>query len=142
MAEARDEHRPAPAEAGAEHAHGVDLAVRRQRADDPGARRPVAAEVALAVLLGDRRAALVDDDRDRAVHRPDVRVARLDAAVEDAHPDAGPARAAERPGASHPLRPAGLDADAPCRLGPEAPRWKRAIGLGHRPSLRLPLEQL
>ena len=53
-------------EAGAEHAHRVDLGVGRERSDDAGAGGAVAAEVALGVLLGDRLALGAERDRDRA----------------------------------------------------------------------------
>ena len=89
---------PAAGEAGAEHADARELAVRRERADDPGAGRPVAAEVALRVL---------GDHRPRRPRRretatacstsPDERMAALDAAVEDADADALARRVAPRP---------------------------------------------
>ena len=56
---------PGALEAGAEHAHRVDLRLGRDRANHAGAGRAVAAEIALQVLLGDRVAVLVERDRRR-----------------------------------------------------------------------------
>ena len=91
--------------AGAEHADAVDLALRREPADDAGARRAVAAEVALLVGRRDRVAVLVDGDRDGAADLADLRMVRLDAAVEDADAHALAGRALERPLARDALGP-------------------------------------
>ena len=86
-AETAEQRGPAAREAGAEHADARDLAARRERANDPGARRSVAAEVALFVLRDLDLVALEHRDCDRLLHLPDERMAPLDAAVEDADAD-------------------------------------------------------
>ncbi len=83
--------------AGAEDADARQLDVGSERAHDPGARRAVPAKVALVVVDDLQLAFLVAQDRDRVVDAADERMVMLDAAVEDADPDAGAGRAAPRP---------------------------------------------
>ena len=88
---------PLPVKPGAEHAHAVQLAVRRERADDPGAGGAVPAEVALVSSSTTASRRRRRDDGDRAVDAADERVAGLDAAVEDADAHARAGRAAPAP---------------------------------------------
>ena len=83
--------------AGTEDADARQLDVGRERPHDPGAGRAVPAEVALVVFDDLQLAVLVAQDRDRVVDAADKRMLVLDAAVEDADPDAGAGRAAPRP---------------------------------------------
>ena len=98
-----DQHRAAADEALVEHAHAVELAVRRELADDSGARGAVPAQVAQGVGLDQH---LVVDDRDghRLAHLAHPRVARLDAAVDHADTHAPAGRPAERPVARDAVR--------------------------------------
>ena len=89
----------------------MQLALGRDAADDPGARRAVPAEVALLVGRRDRVAVLVDRDRDRLVDLADERMVRLDAAVEDADANALAGRALERPLARDALGPLEVEPD-------------------------------
>ena len=124
---------PLPRVAGAEHADAVELALGSDRADDPGARGAVPADVALGVVVDDRLAVLAE--RDRRPRRCDARRragARLDAAVEDADADARAGRAAERPLAGDRGRPAarGARSSTPLRRGGSRPEG-RARSCGH-----------
>ena len=69
------------------------------------------AEVAFRVVDDLQLAVVVAHDRDRAVDATDERMVELDAAVEDADPDAGAGRAAPRPLSRH-LRRASVDGHA------------------------------
>ena len=83
-AQALEQDRAAALEAGAEHARAVEVALGREAADDAGAGRAVAAEVALGVVHALDLLVLAAVEGDRAVDVADLRVARLDPAVEDA----------------------------------------------------------
>src|SRR4051812_34180385 len=122
-AQAAEEHRAAALEPGAEHAGAVQLALRRNRPNDPGARGAVATEVALGVRL-DLGLVLVPDavEGDGTVDLAHERVAGLDAAVEDADADALAGRAPDRPVACYALRPLDADRDAIAGAGRKAPR--------------------
>src|SRR5205823_14223813 len=100
-------------EAGAEHAHGMDLRLGSERPNDSGAGSPVAAEIALLVQRRDGLATLAHRDGDSALHLTDERMVSLDAAVEDADAHACARRAAHRPRAVDPLRQRIRDPDAP-----------------------------
>ena len=65
-AKAAEQGHAAAGEAGAEHSDAEEAALRRQRADDPGAGGAVAAEVALGVV-DDRHFVFLDLDCDRSV---------------------------------------------------------------------------
>src|SRR4029079_6289430 len=82
---------------GAENAHAVELTFGREGTDDAGARRSVAAEVALLGRLDRNLVVLPALDRDGPCERTDERVVRLDPAVEDADADAAPGRISPRP---------------------------------------------
>src|SRR5262249_38408515 len=123
----REQHGARAGVAGAEHARAVDLALRREPTDHPGARGAVAAEIALLVGRRDRGAVVVDADRDRAVDLADERMVRVDAAVEDADSDVLTGRALERPLARDALRPLEVEPDVVGRAGRQRPRWKRAL---------------
>ena len=120
-------------EPGAEHAHGVDLRVGRERPDDAGAGSAVAAEIALDVLLGDRLALRAERDRDRALNLADEGMAALDAAVEDADADARAGRALDRPGAVDLLGQRVDERDLCCRLARQRPGGKEPF-LAHSTS--------
>ena len=75
--------------ARAEDADAVEPAVGRQRADDAGAGRAVAADVT-RVVGDDRDALAVEHDGDGALEPADERVVAVDAAVEDADVDCAP----------------------------------------------------
>ena len=96
-AQALEQHRAAALEAGAEHARAVEVALGREAADDPGAGGAVAAEVAFGVVHALDLVVLAAVEGDRALDLADLRVARLDPAVEDADADALAGRAAEAP---------------------------------------------
>src|SRR5581483_9987480 len=96
-AETGEQRPPGSLEPGAEHAHRVDLAFRRERADDARARGAVPAEIALLVLRDDRLSLLAERDHDCAVDLADKRMLALDPAVEDADANPRPRRALERP---------------------------------------------
>ena len=110
--------------AGAEDADARQLDVGGERAHDPGAGRSVPAEVALAVVDDLQLAVLVAKDCDRAVDAADERMVELDAAVEDADPDAGAGRAAPRPLSCHLLGQRHRHADPVHRLRRQAPGRK------------------
>ena len=81
-----------------EDAHAVEPAVRRERANDPGAGGAVTADVAQLVLDDSDLVVLADDGR-RARQRADEGVAGLDAAVDDTDVDSALAsRRAPTPG--------------------------------------------
>ena len=96
-AQAGEQHLPGALEPGAEDAHRVELRRGSDRADDPRARRPVPAKVALGVLLGDRFALGAEGDHGCPGDLADERMVGLDAAVEDADLDARSRCTAERP---------------------------------------------
>ena len=99
-----------------------------ERADDPCARRAVAAQVA-GVVVGDRDLVAVARDRDGTLDGADERMVELDAAVEDADAYALPVRAAPGPLARHALRPRRRQRDRLVRAGGEAPRGKVVVVL-------------
>ena len=70
-AQAAEQDRPGAGVAGAEHADAVDLAVRRERADDARARGAVTGDVTQLVGARDRIAVVVDGDLDRALQLAD-----------------------------------------------------------------------
>src|SRR4029079_10746796 len=90
---------------GAENAHAVELTFGREGTDDAGARRSVAAEVALLGRLDRNLVVLPALDRDGPCERTDERVVRLDPAVEDADADAAPRRISPGPLTGDPRRP-------------------------------------
>ncbi len=93
--QAAGEDRPAPAQARAEHADAVQLAVGSQRADDPGAGGSVAKRV--LVRLGVDRPARRPFDGDVALDVADRGMRGVDAAVDDGDLDTFPGAAAPRP---------------------------------------------
>ena len=90
----------------------------------------MAAEVALGVLHALDLVVLAAVEGNRAFDRADLRVARLDPAVEDADPDALAGRVAEGPVARDLLGPVDADRDALARSGGQAPGGKVG-GLAH-----------
>ena len=82
----------------------------------------MAAEVALGVFHALDLVVLTAAEGNRAFDRADLRVARLDPAVEDAHPDALAGRVAEGPVARYLLGPVDADRDALAGSGRQAPR--------------------
>src|SRR5438132_4414719 len=119
--EAREQDRAAAGEPGAEHADARQLAVGRERADDPGAGGAVAAQVSLRVRLH-ADLVTVAPDRPRVLHVAHNRVRPLDPAVEDPDAHAVPRRAAPRPLACDALRPLGRQRDPLGGLRRQAPR--------------------
>jgi hypothetical protein len=109
----------------------VDPGVGRDRADDPGARGAVPADVSLLVLHDLDPVVGAPDDRDRALHSSDEWMAGLDPAVDDADVDSA-ARAADGPGAGHALPPACGRVDDGRLPGREAPGRDRPRA--HRPT--------
>ena len=89
----------------------------------------MSAEVALGVVLDDDLPVLGLAQRDRPLERPDERMIGLDAAVEDADPNPGPGRAAERPVACNALRPFDSDPNLGRRGGWEAPGREGLAGI-------------
>src|SRR5207248_5418361 len=126
-AQAAEEYRAAALEAGAEHADAVEARSRREGADDPRARRAVAAEISFRVLIHLDPSVLGLHDRNRALQLADEWVAALDAAVEDADADALARRVAERPVAGDPFGPLDADRDPLRGAGREAPGGKAGI---------------
>src|SRR6185503_12513746 len=125
VAKTGDENRAAAGVAGTENAHAVELTLGREGTNDAGARRSVAAEVALLVRLDRDLAVLPALDRDGPCERPDERVVRLDPAVEDADADAAPGRISPRPLAGDLRRPLDRQLDVLFRTGGQTPRRKR-----------------
>ena len=126
VAQAGEQHRARSGEAGAEDAHAVEVALRRNRANDAGAGRPMAARVALGVLLDDRVVVLVDQHCDRSLELTDERVPPLDPRVENADVHALSRRAAPRPLPRDALGPLVRESDVTFGVLGQAPRRKRA----------------
>src|SRR5207244_5169921 len=91
--------------------------------------RAVAAKVALVVVDDLQRAVFALDDRDRVVDPAHEWMVELDAAVEDAHPDAGTGRAAPRPLPGHLLGQRHRHADPLDRLRGQTPGWELLLFL-------------
>src|SRR4029453_9771108 len=100
------------------------LDVRRQRADDAGARSAVAARVALLVLRDDRLVIRADAHRPLPLDLADDRMSGLDAAVQDADADALAGRAAPGPPAVDPRGPLHLARHPADGISREAPGRK------------------
>ena len=79
------------------------------------------AEIALAVLEDLQLALLVAEDRHRVVDSADERMVELDAAIEDADPDAGARRAASGPFPRHLIGQRHRHPDPVNRLRGQAP---------------------
>ncbi len=98
----------------------MDPATRGDSANDPGARRPVAAHVT-ELVRHDRGLFVVEDHRDGARELADERVVAVDPAVEHAHVDSLPRGLADRPVAGDPLGPVERDRDRAGGVGGQAP---------------------
>src|SRR5207253_11153254 len=110
-AQSREQNRSGTGEPGAEHTDAVELAFGREPVDDARAGRAVSAEIPFLVRADDRLAVLADRHRDRVCDRADLRMIRLDPAVEHTDTDAFPGRPAERP-LTRDHGPVVFDADA------------------------------
>ena len=136
-----EQDRRAARVAGSEHAHARQLALRRERADDPGAGRAVAAEVA-AVVVGDvDLVALLRHGRPSAApRRPADGRARCRCRGRRRAPPR-PVAPPKRPLAGDALGPRRGEVDRFARRGGQAPGGKLLVGLVrehcHGPILRI-----
>src|SRR4029077_1542807 len=116
------------------------LAIGRERADDPGTGRSVPTEIALGVVGDHGFAIRAERDGYRLLDDPDERMIRIDTAVEDADAHALAGRAAPRPLPRHLARPFDRTSDLRAGAGGEAPGgpqlpwwllWLVRVRLGH-----------
>ena len=99
-----------------------------KRTDDPGAGGSVTAEISLGVLVDHDFALRADRGDDGLLHLADERMLRIDAAVEDADPNALAGRAAPGPLARDLSRPLDGKVDALGGPGRQAPRRAQLVG--------------
>src|SRR5437763_7476374 len=81
---------------GAKHAHAPEVALRRERPHDPGARGPVTSDVTGAIFVDHPLALRRLLNRHGTLHFADELVGSLDATVDDRHAHTGSVRS--RPG--------------------------------------------